>query len=364
MKKNEAIKKRKIWAVLIWTLLYMLYSIWGNEYLEPAGLAADPRGNVYVSLIDTYRDEARIRKMNPSGKVVWTRTYQGKHLAAGKSENILITPGHNIYQILSKLSENSAYLSVLCYDSGGKLRWSRDLYGIPYFKENSLDGNDLIIVGLESNNISFKIIRIQPDGKVSDPLYVFNPLEQGVTRFAIVKNGLLVTKKQSTGMKLVQVDFAGKTVTNTGLTSRVLLGADEKNHIYLAQTGDKTEVTQYTSDGRFLWQTPVSRSGHGSLRRVIEPEYLDFDLQSNIYLTGKDQVFTSHRDFLKAIYNKGRQYHFQHRTYYRTRGGDRIFLTKINAKGKQVWMKELATHQSNPVPRGLAVDSNANVYVT
>lgn len=365
MKQDEAIKKRKVWAILVWTFLYIIYSIWGNTDLQPTGLEVDSAGNIYLSLIDTYRDEARVSKLNSNGKLIWSRTFQGKNLSIGEKENILINSTDAIFQIISKLGENSSYLTVLCYHPNGELRWSKELFGVPYYKEFAIDGDDLVIAGLDNDKGSFKINRINPNGGLAESLYIYNPVEAGQVRFSIIKDGLLVAGVNSSETKLAAVDWQGKTFLNSDLKPGLFLGADFDTHIYFVPLGNNFRIEKYTaSPVEQLWSVLLSRPQQQPFQPVVVPRYIEFDQHLNLYLTGKDQVLTWKWDLIKARYSKGVRYQIANKLYFRTRGGDRIFLTKLNRSGRILYWNHLKTYQSNPLPRGIAVDHAENVYIT
>lgn len=366
LNRHETVRKYKIWAVVAWTILYLVYFIWGNQYPEPAGLATDAGGYLYTSCVDTYRDEVRLQKLTPRGRVIWSRIYQGKHISHWENENVVVAPSGVIYQIISKLWENSSSLTVLCYDATGKRKWLKDLYGVPYYKEKTLDGDDLVIAGLDKNGGSFKIIRIAPNGNVAAPAYLYNPLAPARVSYRVVNKRLALLAGTREGMKLSMVDSGGKVTAAWNLQASRLLGAAPDESLFLAREPEGIRIDKYSPTGTFLWSQPVGWfKPQPQIKPVIKAEHLEVDSQQNLYVTGKAQFYSSNPDyFLRGYYNKGKRYRFDKRSFYRTRGGDRIFIAKFDAQGRRRWTRYFVTYQSNPVPRGIAADQQGNVYVS
>jgi hypothetical protein len=356
-------QKLKVLVAVIWVCLLIIQALWGERYLEPTGLATDLDGNVYLSLVDSYRAEACLQKVNSSGKRLWSQVYQGKQLSGAESQNMVRIAAESIYQIINEYGNNGSALTVLKYASNGKRDWVKELYNQPYYKAFSLAGDDLEILGMDHNFASLKLNRLSPSGDEAEAVLVLNPFENKRTSFQKIKAGVFLAAEHSPQLEIIKLKPDGQTLASFAIATDRWLGLDQTEAIYLAAL-DGSQVIKYSAIGKLLWRSRLKRQWNRKYKEELRPDYLEFDQNQNAYFAGQAQLFTAKSPFYQTIYRKKPTRYFDQRQYWRCLGGDRVFIAKVSSNGALTWINHLVTNQHHPKVGGLAVDLDENVYLT
>jgi hypothetical protein len=355
-------QKLKVSVAVLWVCLLIGHALWGERYLEATGLGTDSRGNVYFSLVDSYRAEVGLKKISPSGKRLWYRVYKGNWVSDAGTVNMVRITSKGIYQIVNQSGKNSSYLTVLKYEPDGRRHWARKLTHQPYFKDFAWDGNVLEIIGMDREFASLVLNRLQPDGEMLETLLIFNPFGKQRTWFQRMDDGVFLATEQARQLKIVKVKPEGEVLTSFTVGAGRLLGLDRTTEAFYLAGSDRSQVAKYSDTGNLLWRSRLKRQWNSQTKEDLRLDYLETATGQNTYLAGKAQLFTVKPNY-KTIYDPNAVRYFDRQKFWRRRGGDRVFIAKFNSDGVLAWTNYLVTNQHNPKVGGMAVDQNGNVYL-
>jgi hypothetical protein len=355
-------QKIKVMVAALWVCLLIIQALWGERNLEPTGLATDSGGNIYLSLVDAYRAEACLQKINSSGKRLWSQNYQGERVSGAELQNMVLASAGAIYQIINEYGKNSSYVTVLKYEPNGRRGWVKELYNQSFYKNFSLAGNDLVILGMDRNFASLKLNCLKPDGNEVEPVLIFNPFERKRTWFQKINDGVFLAAEDSHRLKIMKIKPDGQKMASFTVAAGRLLGLDQTEAIYLAAE-DGSQAAKYSANGGLIWNNRLKRQWDRKMKEDLRPDYLEIDQNQNAYLAGKAQLFASKPKLYQIADDRNEVRYFARRKYWRSYSGDRIFIAKFNPSGVLAWINQLVTNQRYPKMGGLAVDRDENVYV-
>jgi outer membrane protein assembly factor BamB len=251
---------------------------------------------------------------------------------------------------------------VLKYEHNGRRSWAKELYNQSYYKDFFLAGNDLEILGMDRNFASLKLNRLSSSGDEAEPVLIFNPFESKRTWFQKTNDGVFLAGEQSRQLEMVKIKPDGQKMASFTVAAGRLLGLDQTEAIYLAAE-DGSQVAKYSATGNLIWNSRLKRQWNHKMKEDLRPDYLEFDRNQNVYLAGQAQLFTAKPNFYKTVYDRNAVRYFARQKYWRSHGGDRIFIAKFNPDGAPAWINHLVTNQRYPKVGGIAVDRDQNVYL-
>lgn len=255
-----------------------------NSAADDAGTAiiTDNNNNVYVTGyttgIDGYTD-IFVRKIGPTGEVLWTKTEDGQFHFNSAGNGIAISGIGNIY-VTGHFSSSASNtnIAVIKYDNSGNLKWSKEINGSGNSEDNSwgivVDVNDNVyITGYQTN----------PDN--NSDCYTAKINSGGTLLWSKNFNG---TGNQSDKAWGIVVDTDGA-VYITGQTATSNSNAD-----FL--------TIKYSADGVMQWNSVYNGTGNQ------EDVSIGIDLlpnESNLVVTGKSWGTSNTFDFATIKYNSG-----------------------------------------------------------
>jgi len=284
-----------------------------NATDEGYGIAIDGNGNVYVIGQETDIDGANIwvRKYDPEGNEIWTRTHNSGAGGWRKHHDIAVDTSGNVYVTGYELVTGESYnIWVRKYDANGSEVWTRTYnngttngadcgYGIAVDRSGNV-----YVTGYESVT-----------GQGSD-IWVRKYDSRGNQVWTRTYNGTSNINEYGYG---IAVDRIGN-VYVTGCDGSTGQGWD-------------IWVRKYDPDGNKIWTRTYNGSADGH------------DIGYSIAVDGSSNVYVSGFEFV-------------------TGEGFNIWVGKYDSDGSEVWTR---THNG---PRndldegsGIAVDGNGNVYI-
>ncbi len=117
----------------IWT---KTYNGEANDDDRGGGIVVNGSGNVYVTgseYVNGQNGNIWVRKYDPSGKELWTKTYNGTYNGYDEGSDIAVDGSDNVYVIgYESVTEEENNIWVRKYDSAGKELWTRTHSGTPH----------------------------------------------------------------------------------------------------------------------------------------------------------------------------------------------------------------------------------------
>ncbi len=294
----------------LWTAVYNGTS---NSYDEPAGLAVDNSGNVYVTgkTLGGGNYDAVTVKYNSAGVLQWVQTWGGAGNSEDEASSVFADNLGNVYITGNTVTSGQGYNYITVkYNSAGVLQWAKQ-YNNPvnsgdYASFIAGDANNVYVTGTSvgaGTGSDFLTIKYNSNG---DSLWTAR--YSGTTSINEIPYGFAVD--------------AGGNVYVTGMTQGSGSGID-----YM--------TIKYNTNGVVQWQSRYTAPGNTQ----DIPEGLTIDGSGNVYVTGRTRVNSSYNDF---------------------------GTVKYNSSGAQQWV---AIYDNIPVSRDdygydIAVDAAGNVYVT
>ncbi len=280
----------------------------GHGYDGATDIAVDNSGNVYVT--GYFSDTAIFDRKNNKGTLVAVGGYD---IFAAK----LDADGHLLWlhQMGGKRNEEGSSIAVDSF---------RNVYITGYFEDTAIFGlpANPHILRSRGNKDAF-LLKMDTNGNLLWVDQLGGPgNEQG--------NGVIV---DDTGAIYTTGMFNDNASLNPG-------------SLRMGGTGrDDTYVFKFNTDGRYIW---VRLMGAGPEHNITTD--IAIDDSGNVYTTG---YFAGRNNFGYG----GAQFN---RT---SAGGDDIFITKINNKGENLWVRAIG---DKGMDRGNAIttDGDGNIYVT
>jgi hypothetical protein len=298
------------------------------------GVAVDSNNNVYITGYtrddldgsgNAGGNDAFLAKYDSAGTIVWTKQLgtSGSDIASGvaidSSNNVYIT-GNTLGDLGGSGNAGGADAFLAKYDSAGNIVWTKQLRTI---------GNDKAQgVAVDSNNNVYITGYTSGDLGGSGNAGVFDAF---LAKYDSA--GTIVWTKQLGSTKseiayMVAID-SNNNVYITGYTSGDLGGSGNAGF-------HDAFLVKYDSAGTIVWTKQLGITTYDATNSVA------VDSNNNVYITGYTQG---------DLGGSGNA------------GGADAFLAKYDSAGTIVWTKQLGTTTSDAA-RGVAIDSNNNVYIT
>ncbi|MEA3358676.1 MAG: SMP-30/gluconolactonase/LRE family protein, partial [Thermodesulfobacteriota bacterium] len=287
-------------------------------YFNPAGIATDKNGNIYVI---NFAYISTIKKFSADGQFIteWGESGTGNGqfrqptaIEIGGNGNVYVVDAgnHRIQkftsdgQFISKwggegsnngqFKLNSPSASDYCYEGGISIGPNNNVYVADTFNHRiqKFNSNGLFISawgseGLDDGQFDQPIgIAVDRSGNV----YVVDAGNHRIQKFT--SDGQFLTKWGSTGSGDGEFDFKG------GECILGRISTDESGNIYVSDHNNH-RIQKFTSDGRFITKWGEFGSGDGEL---IYPTGITTDGKNNIYVCDGNnfriQKFTSNGQFI------------------------------------------------------------------
>jgi len=298
------------------------YEVWTSTYNgtdnlsdRGYGIAVDGSGNVYVTGCETapgQKTNIWVRKYDPDGNVVWTKTHNGPANWYDFGYGIAVDGSGNVYVTGEEYVAGELYdIWVRKYDSSGNEVWTRTYRGpVNQYDEGygiAVDGNgNVYVTGYETvagEGHNIWVRKYNADGNV-----VWTKTYNGVDN-------------QDDEGRAIAVDRNGN-VYVTGF--EVVIGED--CNIW---------VRKYRSNGDIVW----TRTYNGKDNYADIGYGIALDRSGNIYVTGQEMV---------------------------TGEGANIWARKYDLDGNIVWTWTYNNEITNGNDCGYSItlDGSGNVYVT
>jgi len=309
---NTAFKNYLVYVVdsivsKIWSAGYAL-DVYGPE----PGMAVDAAGNVYVAGTTWPSSNAidfLLIKYDPSGKVIWTRTYDSG--GSDTFRGIALDSGGNIYLTGTKALTSGSFCLTVKYDSDGGVIWARTYGGSEHEEARGIavDAQGNVYVTGVRNITGYDYLTIKYDA-------------EGNLQWSTTYDGA--------GMS----DLAGG------------IAVDQAGMVYVTGSSQATPnlakqdclTIQYDPSGNVVWVRTFGSPGYDSVANAIT-----VDGAGNIYVAGKG-----------VLGNKGG------------------FLTlRYDSAGNLAWSRiydfkyDTFPYAGSPLEgKAIAADPSGNVYVT
>jgi len=316
----------------------------------------DPGPGIFnLTSVQPLYEDIFITKLDAFGNLVWAKQLgaywddAGQSIAVDAAGNVYATgyfygtadfdPGTGVFNLTSSIKD----VFIIKLDASGNLVWAKQLGGYDYDYASSIaidDSGNVYTTGWFSGTADF------------DPgPATFNLTATGAEDIFITKldaSGNLIWAKQLGGSfsneegRSIAVDTAGN-VYATGFFDGTVDFDPGPATFNLNSGGGGIFIIKLDASGNLIWAKQLG-SGSNDIGY-----FLTLDAAGNVYATGVFQ-FTADFDPGPATFNLNA-------------AGVDIFITKLNASGNLVWVKQLGG-TDNDYGYSIAVDSTGSVYTT
>ncbi len=394
---------------------------WVRRYKGPGGIdeavaiGVDAQGNVYVtgtSLSEiTFPSDFLTIKYSPEGRRLWTRRHHSPENYSNEATAMAVDSQGNVYVtgmlIISETPYhlNSSYLTVK-YNTDGQLLWER-FYDGPAL--GNADWPAAIAVDAQGNVLvtgtsigdgtgwDYATVKYGPDGqelwarRYSGPGVPYN--HDGAIGVAVDGQGnVCITGSSYYDTATIKYSADGEEmwVRRYSYLGAAALAVDAQGNILV--TGNDQEeagflTIKYSPEGRRLWVRRYKSHNSGAAKAIA------VDAQGNILVTGYSEGVASYddADYTTIKYNPegkrlwARRYNglgngWDNPSALAVDGQGNVYVTggtlgvgkkyesttiKYSPEGRRLWLRRCQASATEAYsPRGLALDSQGNVYIT
>lgn len=339
----------------------------GNSFDYPLAIAADHKGNVYVTgtiATSTGENEIATIKYDDDGNTKWVQRFNGPGLGSDQSNAIAADKKGNVYITGSIVGNgNQSDIVTIKYDKNGDSMWVRTYNGPGngYDKANAIavdDEGNICITGFSTGNgtgLDITTIKYNEDGDV-EWVQRYNGSNNSTDEahaLAIDSHGNVYVTGSADQVNGNYRDIATIKYNNAGQQQWVAtynrdheagtaIALDDAGNVYLTGvTGPGTEdadndyvTIKYNSAGMQQWVAIFASPGdapNGGASKLV------LDANDNVYITGAS-AFQNGLDYATVKYNTN---------------GAQQWVAIYNGPGNG---RDLAT--------GVGLDKKGNVYVT
>lgn len=330
----------------------------GNIYMTGyfEGTADLDPGPGTCNLVSKGSTDIFLAKYNPSGKLLWAKSYGGKEtdygtsLAIDDSFRIFLTGVFqssvvfNISTLPDTLvSAGSEDIFISCIDSSGKILWLEQIGGtlsdISSGIESDCSGN-IYLCGYFKDSLDFdpgqSTFFLSSTGKYD--AFLVKLTVNGKFEWALNAGG-----SRSDYSTAARSDGAGSVYMTGYFTDMADFDPTADTSILRSFGNDDIFLAKYDSNGRLNWAKNLGGAFFDY------PSSLYADHRGNLYLTG---CFDSIADF-----NPGAGAKFY------ANGGDDIFVARYDTSGRYLWA-DIIGGKSNECGMDVTADSIGGIYVT
>jgi hypothetical protein len=306
---------------------------WGGGSTDSiAANSRDANGNLYVagstSSFGAGGQDALVQKYDPSGNLLWTKTWGGTSDDYATAVAVDST-GNNIYVTGGTRSFGAGWFDVflLKFDSGGNLVWSKTWGGSSYDVGHDIafDSSGNVLVAAET--------------------YSYNPPNKGSSSGAVLKftpaGSLLWSRVWASGVPIVRgpVYDGGYSLDVDGAGNILLSGITWDYNV--SPYHNSIFVVKWDSSGNFLWNRnwagPSEDEAWGTKTVRADPA-------GNVYVAGRTASQCTSTNFATCDFD--------------------VLLLKLNQSGNFVWSKTWKPGTGYDTAISFVFDPSGNIVIT
>jgi uncharacterized delta-60 repeat protein len=319
-----------------------------NTYEFSYQITMDSNDNVYMigNIGPAGSYDAFMAKYDSAGTIQWQQTLSGGQATEESVKSIAIDSNDNLYVTgFTRIDAGTSWVLIYKYNSEGVIQWQQTL-GNGVFNDSgvaiTIDSSDNVYVCGDNSNY-FQLVKYDSAGIVQWHIKTSDRADGLAVTTDSSGNVYAFGTNDSYDIMLVKYDSAGnfqweKGLDSNGINEPAEITTDSNDNIYM--TGylyGALLIMKFNTEGVIQWQRTLSGAEDDTSYTIA------IDSSDNVYVGGSS----------RSVFNAGAG-----SSYLRN-----SIIVKYNSSGEIQWQRSISGEYTDQI-RGVAIDSNDNLYVT